>query len=192
MKKDKSKILLMAGVLLILVSFMAYLKPWQKLTDSETRMWQLTLVNREGSEKTLSFKDITSLPAYRGNGGFFSTVGVIYGPYAVKGVTLEELCKQVGGIAPGDAVMISARDGYSTVLDYEQVMGEFITYDTDLREVPHGELKTILMYQQEGKPLPDEAGKPLRLAIVGPGRGFLTEGNYWVKWVNKIEILKAP
>lgn len=192
MKKDKSKIVLIAGVFLILVSFIAYLKPWEKLADAETTAWQLTLVDSEGCEKTLSFKDITSLPAYMGNGGFFSTVGTVYGPYAVKGVTLEELCKQVGGMAPGDAVMISAKDGYSTVLTYEQVMGEFITYDTDLREAPHGELKTILMYELEGKPLSDEAGKPLRLAVVGFGKGLLTEGNYWVKWVNKIEILKAP
>ncbi len=191
MKKDRSKIILVVGALLIAASIVAYLRPWQMLMDDETRAWRLTLVGRDGSEKMLSFKDITSLPSYRGNGGFFSTVGVVCGPYAVKGVTLEELGKQVGGITPGDAVMISAKDGYSAVFSYEQVMGEFITYDADLREVPHGELKTILMYRQGGKPLPHEAGKPLRLAVAGPEKGLLTEGSHWVKWVNRIEILKA-
>ncbi len=86
--------------------------------------------------------------------------------------------------------MVSAIDGYSTVFDYAQIMGGFITYNpTTLKEEPHGELKPILMYQQDGKPLSDDDGKPLRIAIVGKD-GLLTEGSNWVKWVNKIEVLK--
>ncbi len=190
MRKDRSKIILAIGVLLIAASIVLYLKPWQMLMDEETKAWRLTLVGKDGTEKILSVKEITSLPSYRGNGGFFSTVGVICGPYEYTGVTLEELGRQVGGIDPGDAVMVSAKDGYSAVLSYEQVMGEFITYDTDLREVPHGELKTVLIYREGRRPLPHEAGKPLRLAIIGPGKGLLTEGSHWVKWINRVEILK--
>ncbi len=191
MNRDRSKLVLVAGILLILASAVAYLQPWQWLIDAETRAWRLTLVGGDGSEKTLSYRDITSMPVFRGDGGFFSTVGMIFGPYSVRGVTLEELCGQVGGLAPGDAVMVSAKDGYSTVLSYEQVKGDFVAYTSDLREVPAAELKTVLMYQMDGRPLPYEAGKPLRLAIVGNG-GLLTEGNYWVKWVTKVEVLKAP
>jgi hypothetical protein len=100
------------------------------------------------------------------------------------------LCQLVGGITSDDIVMISASDGYSTVFDYDQVMGKFITYDTrTLKEVPHSELKTVLIYQQDGKSLSQADGRPLRIAIIGTD-GFLTEGNYWVKWVNKIEVLK--
>lgn len=192
MKTRKPTLILTAGILLVLASVVAYFRPWESLIDAETRAWKLTMVGRDGTERTLSFKDVTSLTAYKGSGGFFSTVGSIYGPYEVTGVTLDELCKQVGGIGPGDAVMISAKDGYSTVLTYEQVMGDFITYDQNLKEVPHGELRLVLIYWQEGKPLPDDAGKPLRLGVAGPGKGLLTEGNYWVKWVNRIEVLRAP
>ncbi|MEQ8200947.1 MAG: molybdopterin-dependent oxidoreductase [Syntrophomonadaceae bacterium] len=192
MKDKRSTLILLAGILLILASALIYFQPWSRQLDAETKAWTLTLVGRDGTEKVLSYKDLTALPTYKGEGGFFSTVGIVYGPYSAQGVTLEELCRQVGGITPGDAVMISARDGYSTVLDYEQVMGGFITYDTNLKEVPHDELKTVLIYRQDGQPLPDEDGKPLRLAIIGTRKGLLTEGNYWVKWVNKIEVLKTP
>jgi len=192
MKDKKSLLILLTGVLLILASVLAYIQPWQNWPDQETKAWQLTVVGSDGSERVLSFQDIRELPAHKGNGGFFSTVGIVFGPYQTKGVTLEELCNTVGGIKPGEALMVSARDGYSTVLSYEQVMGDFITYSTDLKEVPHQELKTILMYQQDGRLLSDADGKPLRIAIVGSPPNLLTEGNYWVKWVNKLEVLKAP
>lgn len=140
----------------------------------------------------LNYQDIKAMPSYQGQGGFFSTVGAIFGPYEAQGVTLEDLGKLVGGITPQDVVMVSAQDGYSTVLDYEQVMGEYVTYDTRLKEVPHEELKTILMYRQDGRLLRHDDGKPYRLAVVGNQEGLLVEGNYWVKWVDRIEIMQAP
>ncbi|MEQ8236096.1 MAG: molybdopterin-dependent oxidoreductase [Syntrophomonadaceae bacterium] len=192
MKNTSAKLVLITGILLIAGALWLYFNPWPGWADKESQSWQLTIVGRDGAERVLSFKEITSLPAYRGEGGFFSTVGIVYGPYKVKGVPLEDLCRLVGGLEPSDAVMVSAQDGYSTVLDYEQVMGDFITYSADLKEVPHQQLKTILIYQREGRWLPDDEGKPLRLAVAGPSPGLLIEGNYWVKWVNRIEVLKAP
>lgn len=192
MREIKSRGLLFVGVLLVLASILIYINTCQRQADGEIKDWKLTLSGRDGIKKTLSYRDIKSLPAYCGNGGFFSTVGIIYGPYKTKGVTIEYLCKQVGGVLQNDVVMISAEDGYSTVLDYKQIQGEFITYDRNFKEAPHGELKIILMYEQDGKPLSDEDGKPFRIAIVGTKKELLTEGNYWVKWVNKIEVLKTP
>jgi len=56
--------------------------------------------------------------------------------------------------------------------------------------VPHEDLTLILMYEQDGAPLSDYDGRPLRLAIVSSSSSdeFLTEGHSWVKWVNKIEV----
>lgn len=191
MKNKPSQVVLLAGLLLLLAAVLFYLQPWKGQVDAETKAWTLTLVGRDGTAKILSYDDLTRLPAYKGQGGFFSTVGIVYGPYSAQGVTLEQLCQHVGGIMPGDILMISARDGYSTAFDYEQVMGGFITYDTNLKEVPHEELKTVLMYRQDGRPLSEDDGKPLRIAIIGTQKGLLTEGNYWVKWVNRIEILET-
>jgi DMSO/TMAO reductase YedYZ molybdopterin-dependent catalytic subunit len=194
MKDARIKVLLVVSALLVLALVALILisvHPWQGQADAETKAWKVTLVGREGAERILSYDDITSLPSYKGNGGFFTTVGVVYGPYVAKGVTLSELCNLVGGVTPSDAVMVSATDGYSFVFDYDQIMGDFITYSSeDLRETPHDELRTVLMYQQDGKPLSHEDGKPLRIAIVGTKKGLLVEGSYWVKWVDRIEVLR--
>jgi DMSO/TMAO reductase YedYZ molybdopterin-dependent catalytic subunit len=194
MRDVRVKVLLAASVplaLALVALTLVSVHPWKGPTDAEAKAWKVTLVGRDGAERILSYDDIRSLPSYEGNGGFFTSVGVVYGPYVAKGVTLSELCELVGGVTPSDAVMVSATDGYSSVFDYDQIMGDFITYSAeDLKETPHDELRIILMYQQDGKPLSDEDGKPLRIAIVGTEKGLLVEGSYWVKWVNKIEVLK--
>jgi DMSO/TMAO reductase YedYZ molybdopterin-dependent catalytic subunit len=186
------------GLILIAVSSLVYFHPGQPSTADSAIDWELKLIGLNGQQKVLDMEAIRDLPSYSGKGGFFSTVGVVYGPWEAQGVPLIELCQLVGGIGPLDIVMVTAADGYSTVLDYDQVMGNFITYNLTLdaenkeviRETPHGELKPILMYRQDGKPLTDDDGKPLRIAVIG-AEPLLTEGNAWVKWVNKIEVLKV-
>jgi len=156
---------------------------------AETIDWNLTLIGNRGNEKILTFDEIKELPSYEGYGGFFSTVGMKYGPFECKGVSFEDLCMLVGGIEPSDTLWVSAPDGYLMVFTYDQVQGDIITYDpATLREIPHKDLKMILMYEQDGVLIPGDDGRPLRIAIVSSDDGFVTEGHYWVKWVNKIEI----
>jgi DMSO/TMAO reductase YedYZ molybdopterin-dependent catalytic subunit len=183
--------LLLMGIGVILIGLAAGL---YFLTDREqpdiTSFWKVTLVGTNGQQKELSYSEIKNLTSYSGAGGFFTTTGVVNGPYQAKGVTLEQLCLQVGGLQPANLVKVSAADGYSTMLDFEQVNGNFITYDPlTLKEKPHQELKPILMYEEDGKPLSEDSGKPLRLAIVGKD-SLLTEGLYWIKWINKIEVIQ--
>ena len=152
----------------------------------ETIDWNLTLVGDE--EKVLTFDDIKTMPSYTGRGGFFSTVGMKYGPFKCKGVPIEYLCDLVGGIDESSTVWISAPDGYMMVFDYDQIKCDFNTFDPeDLKEVPHGDLKLILTYEQDGELLPENDGRPFRVSIVGK-EDLLTEGSYWVKWVDRIEI----
>jgi DMSO/TMAO reductase YedYZ molybdopterin-dependent catalytic subunit len=177
---------LIIGILLIASAVLVYVQPWQ----AKPVIWNVELIGETGQQKALSYKEILAMPAYSGKGGFFTTVGIVNGPYRVKGVPLSDLGNLVGGITPDDVVMVSATDGYSSVFDYEKVMGDFITYDPQtIKEVPHGELKLVLMYELDGKPLSQDGGKPLRLAIIGTD-GLLTEGNMWLKWVSKIEVMK--
>ena len=151
--------------------------------------WDVTLIGEE--ELVLSYDEIIAMPSYEGRGGFFTTVGIMNGPYEAKGVLLEDLCDLVGGIGAEDAVKVSAPDGYSMVFSYDQVQGDFITHDpATMSEVPHGELKLILMYEQDDLPLSDADGKPLRLAIVG-SEALLTTGHYWVKWVDEVEVISS-
>lgn len=177
---------LILGVVLVLAAAGFYI--WQSAPAEEPITWELTLVGKSNEQRVLSYEDVLSLPGEEARGGFFTTVGVINGPFEVKGVRLEELCALVGGVTATDVVSVSATDGYSIVFDYEQLGGDIETYDpVTLREIPHEKLMVLLTYEQDGKPLPHNDGRPLRIAVVG-SEALLTEGHYWVKWVNNIEV----
>jgi len=139
-----------------------------------------------------SLADLRALPATTGHGFAVSTVGIKYGPYVCKGVLLTDLLEPAGGMAPGDQVWISAPDGYLWVFDYDQVQGTgFITFNESLKEIPSPPLRILMMYDEDGAPLTYNDGAPLRVAIISEGRGVVTEGSAWVKWVDNIEIKKA-
>jgi DMSO/TMAO reductase YedYZ molybdopterin-dependent catalytic subunit len=177
---------LIIGVVLIIGAGMIYL--WN-FNREEPVKWEVTLVGKNGEQKVLTYQEIRKLPAQEAQGGFFTTAGVVNGPYEVKGVLLQDLCGLVGGVTASDIVEITAKDGYSMVFDYKQLTGDIPTYDpVTIREVPHESLVVLLIYQQDGKSLSDSDGKPLRLAVVGSER-LLTEGHNWVKWVNKIKVM---
>jgi DMSO/TMAO reductase YedYZ molybdopterin-dependent catalytic subunit len=182
----KTKTLYFFGVLLIIASVLVYTHPW---SGEEATAWDITLLGAGGQERVVSLDELKAMPTYTGRGGFFTTVGVVNGPYEVSGVPLIDLCELVGGVSASEIVMISATDGYSTVLDYDHLMGDFITYDPKtLKELPHGELRPVLTYELDGRSLSPDEGKPVRLAVVGED-GLLTEGLYWTKWANKIEVI---
>jgi DMSO/TMAO reductase YedYZ molybdopterin-dependent catalytic subunit len=150
--------------------------------------WDLTLIGRDGQPLVLSYEELKSLPAVETRGGFFSSVGVIYGPYQLKGIQLEALLAMVGGMTASDVLLVAAQDGYSSVFDYRQITGEIDTFEPGtLRLVPQGAVEFLLIYQQDGEPLSDADGKPLRLGVTNPD-GLLTEGHWWVKWVNRLEV----
>ena len=186
-QKWTALIFLTVGIICIATAMVTY--AWSENHPEETITWNVTLIGSNSEQRILRYDEITAMPAYVGHGGFFTSVGVVNGPYEGTGVPLSDLCELVGGVTPSDIVMISAADGYSAVFDYDQIIGGLITYNPEnLKEVPHGELKLILMYKLDGKPLSDDDGKPVRLAVVGRD-ALLTEGLYWVKWVNRIEVI---
>ncbi len=180
-------VLVVVGILCVVGAVAVYAV--ERENNQDRVEWNVTLVGAGGEQKTLSYDEIKAMPSYEGWGGFFSTAGVVSGPFKVKGVPLESLCEQVGGVNPSQAVLVSGVDGYSMVFDYDQISGKFDTYDPQtMKPTPHGELKLILMYREDGKPLSHDDGKPLRIATAGTDK-LLVEGHFWVKWVNKIEVI---
>ena len=94
MRRTIPIVLLVAGILFIVGAIAAYAIEGENNQDKVE--WNVTLVGTSGEQKTLSYEEIKSMPAYQGWGGFFSTAGIVSGPYKVKGVSLESLCEQVG------------------------------------------------------------------------------------------------
>jgi DMSO/TMAO reductase YedYZ molybdopterin-dependent catalytic subunit len=155
--------------------------------DSLARDWRLTINGT--TDKVITLQELRALPSVTGHGYCVSTTGARFGPYTCQGADLRDIAGLAGGVGPGQQVWVSAQDGYLWVFDYDQLQGRgFITFDEDLREIPSSPLRIILMYNQNGTPLPYNGGGPARVAIVSEQPGVITEGSAWVKWVDRIEI----
>ena len=163
MKRLLNKGYLLVGIVLILaivVSGLAGCKAGTT-TTSTTEANALLVIN--GTQvKTLSMADLKKLPVVSGSTGEVSSAGTISGPYAYKGAALTDVLQSIGGITASNAIRVSAKDGYSMSFSYNQVVkgSEFPTYDT--------------------------VG-PLRIGIMAPGQ--VTDGHWWIKWAQKIEVI---
>jgi len=145
----------------------------------------LTLISSE--TKVYSLDEVKAMPAYTASGGFEKSTGVIVGPYTYTGVNLTYLTDLVGGITPSNSIKITASDGYSMTYTHDQVMGDITIYSTNEEETDEP-LTMVLAYEENGSQIPDEYGGPLRIAFIRSDTP-ITDGHFWIKYVNKIEIL---
>jgi DMSO/TMAO reductase YedYZ molybdopterin-dependent catalytic subunit len=157
------------------------------ITDTGTA---LTITKGETTVK-YTLAEVKAMPSQEGWGGIMNSSGVISGPFKQKGVSLMYLLNKVGGISEGDAIRITAKDGYSMTYSYDQIAnGNFTTLDCSTgNEVPHGTLNVIITYEEDGVELTDQIG-PLRVAILNDDTQ-VTEGHWWIKWVELIEVISS-
>ncbi len=152
----------------------------------------LTLIGASGNQKFLNSSDIAKLTAYSGHGGYKSSGGMIGGFGNYTGVPIMTLLNLVGGITANQTVTITAKDGYSMVYTYQQLNGQgYVTYDqvTGSESSATQPLTVVVAYYYNGTALTSDVG-PLRLVILGP-QGLLTEGHFWTKLVDKIEVTQS-
>lgn len=197
MKSVLNKAPLLISVMLVLVIIASGLAGCEKTTTitvspttTNAAMSAILTVVNGTQTKTLTMADIQAMAPISGSTGLITSSGTIDGPYNLTGTALSNILRMVGGITTSDAVKISAKDGYSMTFSYNQVMNgtEFPTYDnTTGKEVtPVNNIVAFVAYEQDGSPLSDNIG-PLRLCIMAPGQ--VTDGQWWIKWVQKIEVI---
>jgi len=151
----------------------------------------LTIVGSDSTEVVLDGNEIAALQSFESEGGLITSVGAISGVDTYTGVTLDTLLELVGGAGEGNSVRVTAADDYAMVITYEQMQGDFLTFDpvTGNEVDATGELTPLIVYHINGGLLSTGDG-PLRLVIVG-SEGLITEGHFWIKQVVKIEGLAA-
>ncbi len=158
--------------------------------DPHEKTGHITL--KGNRERVLTGDDLLKFPTVTGYGSMISTTGVLFGPYRCTGVDLRDLVADAGGMSMDDRIWISARDGYQWVYEPDQLEGRgFVTLGADLMERPSPPLRLVLVYEQDGKPVPYNDGGPFRIALVSDDPGVVTEGSSWVKWVDRIEIKES-
>jgi DMSO/TMAO reductase YedYZ molybdopterin-dependent catalytic subunit len=147
------------------------------------------LTLRGNETKVYTLDEIKAMLSYTAGAGFKKSSGAIVGPYTYKSVNVTYLAGLVGGLTPSNSVKVTASDGYAMTYTYNQIMGDLTTYNATTGEPePDGHVTMVLAYEEGGNPIPNEYGGPLRVAFVGPDSP-ITDGHFWIKWVNKIEIL---
>ena len=150
----------------------------------------LEVVGADGT-KSYSLEELRSLPSTEGYGGLKSSTGRITAPVLIKGVLLEDLFAEVGGLPADAAVGIVAKDGYEMTMSTEQIRsGDFITYDmvTGEEKTIAESLRVVVAYEYDGKPLDPESDGPLRLFAVSPKQNQVIDGHWTVKWVTKVQV----
>jgi hypothetical protein len=142
--------------------------------------------------RALTLAELKEFPPVEGWGGIKSSTGEITVPTQFKGVSLAELCLQVGELSQDMGVRVVAKDGYAMTFSNEQItQGDFIAYDPATGdEVSLDEpLKAVLAYEMDGKPIPDNYG-PFRIAVLTAKNNQVVDGHWSVKWVDQI-VLKS-
>ena len=187
MKKLSSKLPLFIGAIIIFVLITCGLLGCSGSAPSGPAALTVT---KDNQTKTFTIAQIKSLSAITGKTEDVTSAGTIEGPFEYKGVALTDILKAVGGISADNAVRISAKDGYSMTMSYKQVTegSEFPAYDsTTGKEVtPADKITVFIAYEQDGNPISENIG-PLRLGIMAPGQ--VTDGHWWIKWAQKIEVI---
>ena len=154
--------------------------------------FSITIVASNGTRVTLFSNDIAKLNTLTMNGGSKKSTGTIVNVGNYTGVTLLDLCNQVGGITSSNTITVKGSDGYTSSYTYAQVASGtgFPTYDSSGNTAtPTQPLYLILAYWYNGTNIPTDStnGGPLKTMIVGAD-GLITNGSSAAKLVIEIDI----
>ena len=163
----------------------------QAPTAAESTGPILTLKGPNGGH-ALTMADLKNLPVTEGQGGMKSSTGAITIPELYTGVAIKDLVSYLGvNFDSSMGVTISAKDGYSMTLSYDQVMnGAFTAYDpaqgSELKT--HDPLTAIIAYAKNGQPLDPNDEGPLRLVVISARNDEVVDGHWTVKWANALDV----
>lgn len=178
--KRKSIILLSLALTLSLLILSACQQP----TTPQNPSYSIELIDKDGNSQEV---DLGSLETHEYKGGFMKSTGTIVGPASFSGVSLFEVLELAGGITEDDALEVTASDGYTMTLTYEQVQGHLMTYNADSQALTVKDLDSVLMTSAGDETFAD--GLP-RLAFPSAD-AEISDGHFWVKLVSKLKIVPA-
>jgi len=186
MYSNSKKISTMLAIIMTVSMMLFSLSACSTAEDTET----VLTITKDDVSKSLTMSDIKELPAVECSSYFMNSSGEIMGPFNAKGAPLTELCNLAGGMDSNDAARVIAKDGYSMTISQKRITNsDFTTFDVNSgSEIEHGDLTVILAYEQDGEPIDPTTDGPLRVMVVGD-ETEVTEGHWWVKWIENIDIV---
>lgn len=128
-------------------------------------------------------KDLSG--AMEGYGGYKKTTSTIVGPYQYKGIPVQTLLEEIGGMNTTQEIVVTATDQYRVTYTYNMVDGKVTTYNETGDDLGLNDVTMVLLYEEVGSS--ELYGGPLRLGYLSP-EGYLTDGHLWAKYVETIEV----
>ncbi len=150
-----------------------------------TPKYSVQVVSKDGTSREV---DLSTLEPKDGNGGFIKSTGTIVGPDKFKGVSLDEVLEKAGGFTDKDALEVTATDGYTMTLTYEQVKGLLMVYDkTSGQALKVTDLDTMLITSSDGDIFSSELPRLAFSSSDGP----ISDGHFWVKSIAKLTVIEG-
>ncbi|MGE5592406.1 MAG: hypothetical protein ACM3X3_01825 [Betaproteobacteria bacterium] len=142
-----------------------------------------------GKTIVLTPADLEGMGAVTAEAAFKKTTGKIEGPFEFKGVYMDDILAKVGGIAPSEAIRVTARDGYAMTYTYAQLAGNVLTYDKGGDVLRAGGVTMILAYESDDPGAADKLPRIVYIASDKASSPPITDGHFWTKAVAKIEVV---
>ncbi len=183
------------GILLAaatLLSSCGQLTTTTAVAPSSTTSGPTVLTVTSGAKvKTYSMAEIQDDNQQTGYGGEKEQNGTILGPHPYIAILLTDIIYPVGGVANGESVKITAADGSSQTLTYDQIVnGNFNIYNSTGSQITTATKPLIcIIFSENGSPLDNSIG-PLQLGTLST-MNFITDQSMWLNNVQRIDIIPA-
>jgi len=153
--------------------------------------FEITLTGEDENQITLSSSEYEDFTKIEMNGGYKTSAGSIRGPRKYTGIPLNEVLSLSGEFNDENSIRVTAADDYAMVFTWEELNGDFLTFDPATGDEVEAEkdLIPVLAYMEDDEPLSEGDG-PFRLVILGE-EGLITEGHFWIKQITKIEVIPS-
>lgn len=194
MASTKIKTLSVLGIVMILVTAISVVYLVQLPTNQNNPDDGTIVLTVRISDETMNYtmNGLMTHPSISGLAGFVRT-GVspptISGPYNYTGVKVSDLFADIGTLPENYSLEVLSSDGYTTYFTKSEVQGVLEAYDSVTAE-PIGlrNFTMILAYQEDGEPLSEEYGGPLRMVFL-PDGDYMSAGHSWPKYVANLTII---
>jgi len=159
--------------------------------NNEPKEVVLTIENSD-TIGNYTLQDLNSFESVTGYAGYRKTTGTLVGPDLYKGVLLEDLVEEVGGLSANQELEIVAGDEYQVTFTKEMLNGQFSAYDNITGEyLGVKNFRIIVAYEKNSQSLPSSDGV-LRIAcLADEGEGYLSDSSLWVKDVKILKVINS-
>ncbi len=187
---NRRTVLAVVTIVIVIIASLTVIFILQPQNQSELDI--VLTVNVGDSSTNYTLDDLTSLPSVTGNTGFVKTgtyPPVIVSPSNWTGIPLVHLLSLDDNLPMNYSLQIVSSDGYITYFTMAEVQGSIEAYNSSTAE-PIGprNFTMVLAYMQNGEPLTNETGGPLRLVLF-PDGDYLSAGHSWPKFVREITVI---